>query len=220
MNDEESPSGANSVDLVRLAQAGDEVARDLLFARFYGRVLRVVRARLGPQLRTTVESGDLVHEALLQAIRSFDRFEIRDPDGLIAWFARIVENRIRATAKFQLAEKRDRRREVALPGPASADADQAAWEAAAGGPSPASEVAQAEQLRRLEAAIAGLDPPAREVIRSRETLGMSWSEVAETHGFASSDAARMFYARTLIRLKKALGAGESTDEQPDRPDAG
>ncbi len=81
-----------SIELVRRAQGGELEALDRLFERYYQRVHAIVRIRLGDELRRNLESGDVLHEALIEAIRSFHQFDARDEASLIHWLAKIVEN--------------------------------------------------------------------------------------------------------------------------------
>ena len=59
---EENLDLTQSLDLVRSAQNGDGGALNLLFERYYERVRRVVRMRLGNKLRQEMDSGDILQE--------------------------------------------------------------------------------------------------------------------------------------------------------------
>jgi len=63
-----------SLDLVLRAQQGDTDALNRLFERYYGRVQRIVRLRLGSRLREKVESGDILQETFIAAVRSLEDF--------------------------------------------------------------------------------------------------------------------------------------------------
>ena len=108
-----------SLDLVRSAQAGSDVALDRLFSRYYERVRRVVRMRLGRKLRGALESGDILQETFAVAVKSFDRFEMREEASLINWLSKLAERQIIAAADYHGAKKRDRDLEVAMDGPTS-----------------------------------------------------------------------------------------------------
>lgn len=192
-----------SLELVRDAQEGDQEALDRLFERYYHRTLILVRARMGSKLRDEVESGDLVNEALIQAIRSFKNFEIRDKAGLVKWFAQIVENRIRGVARYNRRDKRDRAREVPLDAPPPG-ASQVGYEPSAHQRSPLSDVVGQEEGRLLRETLDSLAPRHRAVITLRHEEGLTWEEVARRIESPSADAARMSYQRALIELKKRL----------------
>ena len=59
-----------SLDLVRSAQEGDSDALNLLFERYYERVRRVVRMRLGRKLRQEMDSGDILQETFMAAAKA------------------------------------------------------------------------------------------------------------------------------------------------------
>ena len=73
MSDLDPDALTRSVELVRRAQAGERPALERLFERYYDRVRRIVRARLGPELRLRVESVDILQETFTAAVGSFDR---------------------------------------------------------------------------------------------------------------------------------------------------
>ena len=140
-----------TIDLVRRAHDGDSQALQSLFGRYYERVRRMVRLRLGAALRHRMDSGDILQETFLEALRTFDRFEMRDQGSFINWLARLAENRIRDAADYHGALKRTAGREVPLSaGDQTTDLDLGLK---AGGLLPPESADEAEQVQRLEAAI-------------------------------------------------------------------
>ncbi|QDU68410.1 RNA polymerase sigma factor [Engelhardtia mirabilis] len=186
---------AQTVELVRLAQGGDDRAFGELIERYLPRVETIVRARLGPGLRRELESGDVVQETLIEVLRNFDHFELRDERSFVRWVSTIVENRLRQDARFFGALRRDRRRDVELGGEgAGATADPSDG---AEGPSTLAE--KGELLERARVARAALSPRHIEVLDRRDA-GESWATVAADMGLASADAARMLHARARTAL--------------------
>src|SRR5262245_56509643 len=106
----------HSLDLVLRAQDGDSQALNRLFERYYERVRRIVRLRLGHKLRESVDSGDILQETFIAAVRSIDNFEMREEASLINWLSRLAERQIIAAADYHGAKKRDQRRNVSLSG--------------------------------------------------------------------------------------------------------
>lgn len=196
-----------SLNLVRGAQAGDAAALDALFSRFYPRVLGIVRRRMGQGLRRHHESLDVAQEAMAEAIRGFDRFELRDERAFTSWLAGIVENRLRDLAKYHGRAKRDGAREVR----ASSIAPDATAppEPQEGGDqeTPSQLVAASEERGRARAALERLPDRQRRAIELR-LEGRSWAEVAELLEFPSEGAARMFHSRAMVTLARESGAGE------------
>lgn len=195
----------DSIQLVQAAQHGDMRAYERLFGRYYLRVLRQVRSRLGPGLRRELESQDVAQEAMVEAIRDFDGFEIESRAGLIKLFAAIVENRLRTNAKRQHAEKRDRHREVALR--TVRDALQSGslhLEPADDAPEPPELAELAEKQTLLESSLKALDERSRRLVVLRDYEERSWEEIALAVGAPSANAARMMHARVLIQLKQEM----------------
>ena len=57
--------------LVTMAQNGDDSAINQLCKVYNERVLRIVRMRMGPELRTKRQSMDLVQDVFISALRSY-----------------------------------------------------------------------------------------------------------------------------------------------------
>jgi RNA polymerase sigma-70 factor, ECF subfamily len=88
------------------ARSGDREAYDQLFALHADRALLFIRARLGPRLRTQVESVDVLQDAYLAAHQGFEKFEYVDEGAFVRWLCRIIENRIRDLGEHFGALKR------------------------------------------------------------------------------------------------------------------
>lgn len=196
------PSASDSVELVRAAQGGDRAALGALMERYYPRVLGIVRARLGDELRRNTESLDVAQEAFGQAVRAFERFELRDEDGFVKWMAQLVENRVRDLAKYQGRAKRDAGREVHLESLLAAASTSRAFDPADSGATPAELVARAEEQARALAALAALPEGQREVLRLR-AAGVEWTQIAQKLGLGSVGAARGLHARAALALMRA-----------------
>lgn len=192
-----------TLDLVRRAQDGDEQALAALFARYYERVRRIVRLRLGTRLRSVLESGDILQETFLSALKGFHRFEVRDDAAFVNWISRVAENQIRDAADHHRAQKRDAARAVPLE---VGREDGGRDDPAATGPSPGEEAARGERLALVEECIAELPDEYRELIVLRDYVGESWEEVARQTGRPSPDAARMMHATALVELTRRVRA--------------
>jgi RNA polymerase sigma-70 factor (ECF subfamily) len=200
-----------SLELVRRAQAGDEDALNRLFSRYYERVRRVVRLRLGKRLREVVDSGDILQETFAAAVRAFDGFEVREEASLIQWLAKLAERQIIAAADFHLAQKRDQRRNVPLAPPVPGSPTQSfAITFADDTTRPLERLVAGEEAALVDDCLDRLQEDYRELIVLRNFVGASWEEVAEATGRPSPAAARMMHARALVELGKlARAAGLS-----------
>lgn len=194
-------SVTQSVDLIHDAQGGDLQALDRLFARYYERVRRIVRIRIGPKLRTAVEVEDILQETFVAAVQGFQRFEVRNQASLINWLSTIAEHKIQNAAGHMRAAKRDRAREVALKHVRdSMESGELVLEPAADILQPLEELAESEQVQLIEECMQELKPSYREVILHRDYAGASWEEVAELMEAKSANAVRMLHARALVEL--------------------
>jgi RNA polymerase sigma-70 factor (ECF subfamily) len=194
--------------LVRRAQAGERKAYEQLFARYYPRVLTIVIARLGPQLSKREDAEDLAQDALLHALRAFNRFELRPDAHLIGWFATIVENRIRDVwrrAQVRGIERHDGDlAELSTYIRQGLDEGTLLAESAGGGVQPLSEIIRSESAQRVRQVLAELDERERELIVRWTMQGCSWAEIAEDLGFPTPDAARMAFHRAKLELGRRL----------------
>jgi RNA polymerase sigma-70 factor (ECF subfamily) len=177
----------SSVDLLLKAQSGDEDALNRLLTRYLPRLQRWARGRLPTGLRTMLDTGDLVQEAVINALRHFNTFEIRSDGALQAYLQRAVNNRI--TDLYRRAGRRPARGEM--------PEDQ---EIAAVDPSPLEAAIGIEALENYERALASLKDEDRQTIVLRVELGLNYDEMANQLGKPSADAARMAVIRAIARL--------------------
>ena len=193
-----------TVELVRRAQLGEAEAREELFARYAERVLPIARVRLGARLRGALESTDILQEALLEALRGLERFEMTDESSLIRWLATLVDHRITARASYLGAAKRANA-SVSLDGETHSG-KRLAHEPPATTPSPSAELEARERDGAVQQALAELPELYREIVLLRDYAGASWEEVARELAAPSAAAARMLHARALVKLGAALRA--------------
>ncbi len=213
------PSAAPSVELVRAAQAGDLSALDRLFAQHYERLRLVVRARMGKRVRSYLESGDILQETFIAAVRNFERFEVRDEASFLHWLARIAENKICEAVDYNHAAKRDRRRDLALDHvQAAISSGELKLELVSIAPLPGVLLARGEQLDLVLDALQDVSADHREVIVLRYFIHGDgrWDEIGEAIGGKSAEAARMLHARALLALTASLkqrrgGTGQAED---------
>jgi RNA polymerase sigma-70 factor (ECF subfamily) len=207
LSDSTSPSDfVHSVELVQLAQGGDDVALTQLIDRYYERVRRIVRLRLGRKLRGALDSGDILQETFTQAVQAFDGFEMRDEASLIHWLSKLAERQIIAAADYHGAKKRDKGREVRLQGGGSQNTSSLGGEIglASDVTAPLDKLSEHEQMEIVENCIRELPEEYRELIILRDYAGGSWEYIAEQVGRPSPSAARMMHARALIELGKLV----------------
>jgi RNA polymerase sigma-70 factor (ECF subfamily) len=190
---------AESTALLREARGGSPEALDRLYAHVAGRLLTVIRLRLGPTLRARLESRDILQATLLKSFQHIDRFEGQDGASLMAWLARIAEREVLDQADYLHRGRRDVAREL----PLDAGLDRAAAHVR----SALSQAALGEELERLQAALETLDPDHREVILLRKLEERSFAEIAARMN-RSDDACRMLLVRAMAALTLRLQGTE------------
>ena len=187
-----------STTLLREARGGSSAALDDLYRRVGGRLLALIRLKMGRDLRSRLDSADILQATLMRSFERFDQFEGSDSRSLMAWLARIAQNEIRDQVDFQHRRRRDAAAGVPFDGAESS--------VAAPGPSALTRAVLNERAARLERALDQLAPDHREVIVLRKLEDSSFREIADRMG-RSEDACRMLLARALTALTLALRAG-------------
>jgi len=191
-------------ELVAQAQEGDVSALDQLCGVYTERVRRLVRFRMGPEIRSHLESMDLVQEALIEAVLDLDQFTYSSEGDFLRWLSCIVENTIRDHVDKAHAAKRDIRKQVPLDRVAGR-ADRSAHEA--GLPmamtTPSVVLSLREDLDRLEKAMDQLKPEYREVIVLAKVEGLSFKEIAEKMDKSPAAVSKLL-SRAIIAVTNIL----------------
>ncbi|MCB9915296.1 MAG: sigma-70 family RNA polymerase sigma factor [Planctomycetes bacterium] len=192
-----------TAELVAAYQGGEDAALEELFARYYDRVLRIVRIRMGKRIRARMDSVDIVQNTFGAAMTSLKEFEMREPGSLIHWLAQIAENQLRGASDYLGALKRDSRREVAMTRAKKAmDSGEYTYEPQARTPEPLEELTRLEREDLLDECVAELPPDYREVILLRDFAGASWEYITEQMGRVTPRATAMLHARAKVALLK------------------
>lgn len=189
---------AESTALLSRARDGSPEALDELYSRYGGRLLSLIRIRMGAGLRSRVDSHDILQATLLKSFRHLDQFSGSDSASLMAWLTRIAENEIRDEADRQGRQRRDKACEEPLD-PADARVRDRMRSAV-------SRLIVDEETERLERAIAALDPAHRDAILLRKFEELSYAEMAVRLG-RSEDACRMLVARAMVALTLRMRGG-------------
>ncbi|MHC4702006.1 MAG: RNA polymerase sigma factor [Planctomycetota bacterium] len=191
--------------LVVLAKDGDESALNKLWAVYGPRVLWLVRLRMGKELRSKLESMDLVQDVLVSALKDLGNFTYKNEGDLVRWLSRIADNRVRDNLDRLHAHKRDIRKEVALGGcESTTDGSLLGAPGLLDTTTPSAIMSRREDLARLEKAIDALKPEYGEVIVLTKIEGLSCKEIADKLG-RSTDAVRKLASRAMTAL---IGAYE------------
>ena len=182
-----------SVDLLLKAQSGDDAALNALLARYLPRLRRWARGRLPANARTMLDTGDLVQDAILHALRHLNSLEVRTEGALQAYLRRAISNRI--IDLYRRAGRRPGLEEITGD---EQDPGQSPLEAAIG----------AEALASYERALASLKDEERDAIVLRVELGLDYAEMAVQLGKPTPDSARMAVKRAIARLAREMSRGQ------------
>ncbi len=190
--------------LVALAKGGNESAVNQLCKVYGARVLWIVRLRMGSELRSKLESMDLVQDVLISALRDLGDFTYMNEGDFVRWLSKIVENMVRGHLDKLHANKRDIRKEVRLYSyrPTTEDSFVPALEPI-DTTTPSAIMSKREEFDKLAKAIDALKPEYREVIVLTKIEGLSYKEIADRLG-KSSDAVRKLVSRALVALTSAF----------------
>ena len=184
-----------SVELVRKIQGGDTDAWNRLYARYHDELLFAVRCRLGPGLRTHLQSEDVLQSVMLEAMGELERFVPRGDSSLRHFLHVLITNKIRDRVDTYGAQKR--KGTVALTD---------SMVAAVPGFDGELRYHEAERFEKLERVMGLLPDEMREAILLRKVEGLSSKEAAERMG-KGEDALRKLFSRAMARLTMMMSEG-------------
>jgi RNA polymerase sigma factor (sigma-70 family) len=193
--DAPAPAGAllsdePTIELVVRAQAGDRSAVEAILQRCLPALKRWAHGRLPAAARGYLDTGDIVQEAAMHALRRLDTFEPRHVGAMQAYLRQSVINRIRDEV----------RRIGRNPPPVELPEDQAGDRT-----SPLELAIQGEAYERYRRALTTLTPRDRELIVARIEVQWSLAEISQRFGMRTLDAARMAVSRAVKKLTRNLG---------------
>jgi RNA polymerase sigma-70 factor (ECF subfamily) len=189
-------SAQSTQELIGRLRAGDDGARDALFARFLPVLRRWGRGRLPVWARGTADTDDLVQVTLLRAFHQLGRLEVEREGAFLAYLRQALVNGIRD--EIRRTVRRPSAVELDAVHEELASAERSLVEAAIG----------AELLARYVRALETLTREEQEVVILNVEFGYRHAELAEALGAPSANAARMRAARALARLAEAMGGRE------------
>jgi RNA polymerase sigma-70 factor (ECF subfamily) len=153
---------------------------------FRSYLLLLARMQLDPGPRNRIDPSDIVQQTLLEAHAKADQFR-GDDSALAAWLRQALVNNLRDAWRALHKEKRDIRREQALPEAVEQSAVRLQDMLAAAQSSPSAHAVRNEELLRLADALTQLPEAQREAIVLHHLQGCSLAETA--HRLDKTDAA-------------------------------
>ncbi|HJM40096.1 MAG: sigma-70 family RNA polymerase sigma factor [Planctomycetota bacterium] len=195
----ETPDLSQTLHDLRLAQDGDSNAAERLWSRYYDKLVPAVRIRLGQKLRSKVETLDIVQNVFLEAVSTAENKEFRSEGHFRAWLNRLVENRIRKSARDFGRQKRDSSKERPLMNTTGEERTTLRHE----GPRPISIVEEFDELERMEKSMGLLPDEVRELLVMRFFDEMTYAEIGEALG-RTEEASRKAVNRGVEMLSKTM----------------
>jgi RNA polymerase sigma-70 factor (ECF subfamily) len=183
-----------------MVRGGDESALNQLCKVYGPRVHWIIRLRMGKELRSKLESMDMVQDTLVQALNGISDFTYKNEGDFVRWLSTIAENVLRGNLKKLHAGKRDIRREVSLEGYAAINGSRFIRDP---GPidtaTPSVIMSRKEDLTQLEKALDKLKPEYKEAIILTKIERLSYTEISERLG-KSNEAVRKLISRAILAL--------------------
>ena len=195
------PDECKTLEILERIRGGDDAGFEDLYRRYHDELLFVVRRRLGPQLRSVLESEDVLQSVAIEAFKALPNFIPRGDGSLRAFLHTLVVNKIRDRADTYGAQKRQG-------GVALTDSIEARA-AERDSPQPTYFNSAYEKLER---ALARLPEEMRTVLTLRRVEGLSSKEVAERLG-KSDMAVRKIYSRALAQVSMLVKDADGAERQ-------
>ncbi len=190
------------------ARSQDETALGELFQRYLPRLRRLAALRLGRISMDLADVDDITQEAMVDAFRSLEEFDVSSDGKFCNWLASLVENRIRMAMRAGRCLKRGggRVRRFA-DSPASVHDSRLAGD----GATPSQEAMGMELTERMEHVLLEMPENHRELILQRYYSQMSYEEIAESLSYQNTSAVRADYSRALKEFRLRLDPDLESD---------
>ena len=194
------------LELARRAQKGDDDALNELFRRYQEPLRRIVRIRMGAHLRRHggLESMDIVQQTFVKAHSKLDDVEIRTPQAILSWRARIAERQVHDANDHITARKRDYRRTSPLQFGDESFGSVFDVEPEATDTLPEDRAERNELKIAIDEAMLELKDEYREIILLREYAQADWDTIAEEVGAPNVRAAQATHYRARAKLASLL----------------
>lgn len=167
------------VDLAQILEAahrGDQSAWEALFRECYPKVRRVVRRKLNRSMRSLYDSTDFASDVMKSLAANFGHLDFASIDSLMAFLARVAEQKVIDEWRRRHSLKRDMARERPI---LSVGAEAGPVQLSSDDPT-ASQLAQANEVH--ERLLSRVDETERAIIQLKKE-GYSNADIAEHTGW-------------------------------------
>ena len=206
------PEQQPTEQLLKQAIDGDNSAVNQLMDRHRNSLRQLIRMRLDQKIRKRVDVSDVLQDVLVEANRRLTRYLNNPIMPFHLWLRQIAKDRIiDAHRRHRVSAKRSIDREQQMVAPRGYDQSSIHLASLLGDRqlTPAAAALQKEMARKVEAAIAELEPKDCEIIVMRHYEHLTNQEIGQALDL-TEPAASMRYLRAIRRLKAILQ--NDTDE--------
>jgi RNA polymerase sigma-70 factor (ECF subfamily) len=196
---------ADTEELLRRAEHGDESAVGPLLDRHRKRLCQMVAVRMDPRLAVRVDPSDVVQEALGQAAQRLPEYLRDRPLPFYPWLRRLAWQRLVDLYRYHIqSQRRSLRREEPMEMPMPDQSVLALVDRIASSQtSPSRDTIRREVRHRVRTTLDRLSPDDREVLVLVYLEQLSAAEAGDVLGI-SEKAATMRHLRALDRLRRLL----------------
>ena len=201
-DDQQPVSDSNSIELLKKFSEGDTIAFEQLIEKEFPPLRRGIEARLGPDIRRSIDTTDVFQQAALDVYRLRDDFDNRGLPAFRGWLKKIMMNNVNRLIEKELAQKRDPRREKrrAMEAGRSRSLDPLG-NLSASISSPSAGLRREEDLELLRRCLDMLSDDDRQLLLWIDSEGREYSEVARLLAI-NVDATRRRHSRAMARLRE------------------
>ncbi len=200
------PAEAEFAALIARSRHGDRDALGTLLLRCEPRLRRIIRIRLGAELRRRVESMDILAQAQTVAFTKLGEdssLSFERSSDFLHWLVQIALNRINDTFDYHRAQRREAGREIPIDTGSDSSSERLQLVMSEDA-SPEEQAWRAELRGLLDATVADLPEDQREVVLMRDYEGCEWDEIAAAIGPRSVAASKQLHARAWIEIRKRM----------------
>ena len=195
--------------LLESAKSGDTNSLGSLLQHYREQLLRILRFRIDPRLRSRLDADDILQDAFIEAARRFADFVDNQEMPFFLWLRFIATQKLFQLHRKHLGTKaRDAGREVSLyAGQPQATSAVLAAHLVGKHTSPSLAAMRAETTLRVESALNSMNEVDREILALRRFEKLSNAQVAQLLNLTKTAASNR-YIRALERLHREVeGSG-------------
>jgi RNA polymerase sigma-70 factor (subfamily 1) len=190
--------------LIVSAKLGEEKALNKLFAKYQGKILRIVRLRLPPNLRQKLrlQSMDIVQEVFMHAFQHLKEFEPQSQGHFLNWLSKKSEWYIMDRLDYVSRAKREAPcGEISMDQEItpSNESSEMQIQIKDDGTTPSQFAVRQEREQLIDSLLEVLEPEERDLIIHRDLEELTFQEIGEILG-KSEDAVRKQYCRAFKKL--------------------